>query len=384
MGTSVRPMVAGEDWRPDTTSARPGSVVLLVPGDLATRTGGYGYDREIVRGLMELGWRADVVSLAPGFPRPDEAARAGAAQALAALPDGAIVLADGLAFGALADEAEREAARLRFVALVHHPLALEHGLDDDARQTLRASETRALGAARGVVVTSAATVASLAPYAVPAERIAVVRPGTAHAPLARGTRGTAAVVADAPVELLTVATLTPRKGHDVLAEALARLPGRSWRLTCAGSTTMSPSTTSAFTAAVTRHGLADRVTLAGDLDEAALGRAYHRADVFVLPTRHEGYGMAVAEAVARGLPVVSTPTGAIPDLVDGASGVLVPFDDPSALAAALDRLVSDDDWRARLAAGARDRRGALPRWPDAARQMAAALVRFAAHGIVQR
>ncbi|MGE3471691.1 MAG: glycosyltransferase family 4 protein [Vicinamibacterales bacterium] len=377
-------MVAGEDWRPDPTTARPGAVVLIVPGDLATRTGGYGYDREIVRGLMELGWRVDVVSLAPGFPFPDDAARAHAVQALAALPDDTIVLADGLAFGALAEEARHEAARLRFIALVHHPLALEHGLDDDARRALTHSETAALAAARGVVVTSAATVASLAPYAVPAERIAVVLPGTAHVPLARGTRGTTPAFADAPVELLMVATLTPRKGHDILAEALGRLPRHSWRLTCAGSTTMSPPTTAAFTTAMVRHGLADRVTLAGDLDESALAAAYDRADVFVLPTRHEGYGMAVAEAVARGLPVVSTPTGAIPDLVDETSGVLVPVDDPAALAAALHRLVGDDEWRGRLAAGARARRDALPRWPEAARQMAAALVRFAAHGIVQR
>ncbi|MEZ5292876.1 MAG: glycosyltransferase family 4 protein [Vicinamibacterales bacterium] len=359
-------------------------MVLLVPGDLATRTGGYGYDREIVRGLMELGWRVDVVSLAPGFPCPDDAARSDAVRALAALPDDAIVLADGLAFGALAGEAEHEAARLRFIALVHHPLALEHGLDDAARRALMASETRALAAARGVVVTSAATVASLEPYGVPAERIAVVRPGTAHAPLARGTRGTSPAFAEAPVEILVVATLTPRKGHDVLAEALARLSHDSWRLTCAGSTTMSPATTAAFTASLDRHGLADRVTLAGDLDELALGAAYDRADVFVLPTRHEGYGMAVAEAVARGLPVVSTPTGAIPDLVDATSGALVPGDDPAALAAALDRLVTDDEWRARLAAGARARRDALPRWPDAAREMAAALTRFGAHGVVQR
>lgn len=212
----------------------PGSVVLLVPGSLDSRTGGYGYDREILRGLMELGWRANVRGLDASFPQPTPEARAHAAAALAALPPDTLVLADGLAFGAMAEEAERESARLRFVALVHHPLALEHGLDPATARALVASETRALRAARGVVVTSRATVGSLAAYGVTPERVAVVQPGTAEFPLARGTRGVAPPHPDQPVALLVVATLTPRKGHDVLLEALASLRHLPWRLSCAG------------------------------------------------------------------------------------------------------------------------------------------------------
>lgn len=362
----------------------PGSVVLLVPGSLDSRTGGYGYDREIVRGLMELGWRVNVRGLDVSFPQPTSEARAHAAAALAALPPHTLVLADGLAFGALGEEAEREAARLRFVALVHHPLALEHGLDPAMARALAASETRALRAARGVVVTSRATVASLTPYGVPPERVVVVQPGTAVAPLARGTRGTAPPRPDQPVELLAVATLTQRKGHDVLFEALEPLRHLPWRLTCAGGDHYQPDTTAALRAQVARLGLVDRVEFAGDLEASALARAYDRTDVFVLPTRHEGYGMAVAEAVACGLPVVSTPTGAIPDLVDDDSGVLVPIDDVAALTGALARIIGDDDERARLTAGARVRRDRLPRWSGAARQMAGALDRFGRDGVVQR
>ncbi len=357
-------------------SGAPRAVTLLVPGDLNLRTGGYGYDREIAAGLRALGWRVDVAALDGSFPFPTAEARAHAARTLAALPDGTLVLADGLAFGALAEEAEREAARLAFVGLVHHPLADETGLDDATAQAFVASEGRALACTRGVVVTSRATAGRLAAFGVPADRIAVVVPGTAPAPAARGTR--------APVALLCVATLVPRKGHDVLVAALARLTHRPWHLTCAGSLTLHPPTAAAVRNQLRATGLADRVSLAGDLDAPSLARLYDRADLFVLPTRHEGYGMAVAEAVARGLPVVSTATGAIPDLVDETSGAIVAMDDPAALAAALEPLLADAAALARVTAGARARRDRVPRWTDSAAAMAAALTRYAGHGIVQR
>ena len=356
------------------------AVTLLVPGDLGTRTGGYGYDREILAGLARLGWTTSVCALDASFPSPTPEARAHAVQALAALPDDTLVLADGLAFGVLDREAAHQAARLRFVGLVHHPLALENGVPADRVPVLVASERRALAGTRGVVVTSHATVASLAPYDVPADRIAVVLPGTPELPLARGTRGRGPIRTTAPVALLSVATLTPRKGHDVLVAALARLAHLPWHLTLAGSVTMHAPTTAAVRSSIEAHGLVDRVTFAGDLDEAALRAAY----VFVLPTRHEGYGMAIAEAVAAGLPVVATPTGAIPALVDDASGALVPIGDVDALTAALARMVGDDAVRISLAAGASRRRDTLPRWADSAMAMDHALRRFAANGIVQR
>lgn len=360
------------------------AVTLLVPGDLGTRTGGYGYDREILAGLARLGWQTSVCGLDASFPAPTPAARAHAARRLAALPDDTLVLADGLAFGVLDREATGEAARLKLVGLVHHPLALENGVPAERVAALVGSERRALACTRGVVVTSHATVQSLTPYDVPADRIAVVLPGTPDLPIACGSRGREGGRPDTPVMLLSVATLTPRKGHDVLIAALARLAHLPWRLTLAGSVTLHPPTTAALHAAIDAHGLADRVTFAGDLDETALRAAYDAADVFVLPTRHEGYGMAIAEAVAAGLPVVATPTGAIPDLVDETSGVIVSIDDVDALTTALARVVGDDEARIALAAGALRRRATLPRWADSAIAMDAALRRFAAHGIVQR
>ena len=343
----------------------PPALTFLIPGRLETRTGGYEYDRRIIEGLGRLGWHVNVLSLSDSFPRPTLGASAYAGAVLANLPDGAVVLVDGLAFGAMADQAEMHGERLRLVALVHHPLALETGLDHAEVARLRKTEVRALATARRVIVTSHATASTLASFGVTGDRISVVEPGTDVAPLARGS-GAAALA------LLCVASLTPRKGHNVLVEALARLRAFAWTLTCVGSTTLDPAWADTLTATVDTVGLAGRVTFVGEADREATGGYYDRSDVFVLPTRYEGYGMVVAESLARGLPVISTPTGAIPNLVGPDGGLLVPPGDVDGWEAAL-REVLHPDVRARLADGARRRRMLMRSWGTAAAEMASAL-----------
>ena len=344
---------------------------VVVPGDLEARTGGYGYDRRIIAGLRDRGWAVDVVHLDDSFPAPTAGARVHAAQALGSMPAGSTVLIDGLALGAMPDEVAREAGRLTIVALVHHPLASETGIGPALAAAFETSERRALAATRSVVVTSRATARALAEYNVTADRITVVEPGTDPAPLATHS---ASSTQQSALSLLCVATLTPRKGHELLLSALAAIPQRHWTLTCAGSLERDPATVARVRARTREADLADQVSFSGDLDAAALDEAYDRADLFVLPTFHEGYGMAVAEALARGIPVVSTATGAIEDLV-GDAGIVVAPGDLAAFTAALSLVLGDADLRARLAANARAVRDRLPTWDAAAEAMAGALER---------
>jgi glycosyltransferase involved in cell wall biosynthesis len=334
------------------------TLALVLPGDPRTPTGGYEYDRRIVDGLRARGWDVTMHALDSSFPAPTTAALAHARDTFARIPDGHTVLVDGLAFGALPDIAAAEAQRLRLVALIHHPLAAETGLDPERAEALRRSEARALAAVRSVVTTSAATARALADYGVPAERIVVVEPGTDRAPLAHGSGAPA-------LELLCVAPIVPRKGHAVLVEALFHLATRDWRLTCVGSLARSPETVARLRHRLAELRLADRVRLAGVLDRAALDACHARADVFVLATFHEGYGMALAEALARGLPIVSTRAGAVPDTVPADAGLLVPPGNVAALRDALARVLDDAALRERLAAGARRAREHLPTWEEA-------------------
>ncbi|MFT4102493.1 MAG: glycosyltransferase family 4 protein [Burkholderiaceae bacterium] len=355
---------------------------FLVPGSLTTPTGGYVYDRHIVAGLRALGWQVVVRQLDDGFPFPSAGALANAETRLAALPDDALVMIDGLAFGAMPECAARHAERLRLVALVHHPLALETGLTADAARWLETSERRALGCARRVIVTSPRTAATLAGWHVPPARIAVVEPGVvepgvagpgADAPAMRPQRRPA----EAP-RLLCIATLTERKGHALLFDALAQLGTLPWSLRCIGSRDRSPGTTERLEKQLRQSALAQRVVLAGELPESELAAAYAAADLFVLPTLYEGYGMVVAEAIAHGLPVVATATGAIPELVPADAGVVVAPGDGPALRAALAELLGDRRRLSRLTEGARRAAANARHWEQAADEIAALLGEIAA------
>lgn len=336
--------------------------VLLVPGDLHTPTGGYGYDRRLLDGWRAQGRPVDVLRLDGDWPWPGPDTRAQATAALARLADGTVVIADGLAFGALGEVVAPHAQRLHWVALVHHPLHLETGLSTEQAGQLRQAEARALRHARRVVVTSPHTAQDVAALGVPASRIAVVEPGVdaRPAPVARP------LPAGAPVNLLCVATLVPRKDHGLLLRALQGLQHLPWRLDCVGSPTRQPDHARALHAATASGPLAARVVWHGELDEAALQARYAAADAFVLASRHEGYGMVINEALQHGLPLVASRAGALAHTVPPAAGLLVPPGDEAAWRDALAAVIGDAALRARLAAGAREAAGRLPGWPQQA------------------
>jgi len=344
---------------------------FIIPGDLQAATGGYVYDRRMIAGLRDLGWQVTIHTLEASFPHPTAGALNHAQEILARLPDQALVLVDGLALGAMPHIIHPHAKRLRLLALIHHPLAAESGLAPDQALDLAQSEHLALQGMRHVLVTSHATQRALLAYGVDPGRVSVVEPGTDAAPLAPRRRGNT-------LNMLCVATLTPRKGHDLLFEALLPLSPH-WQLTCVGSLTRSPATVEALRHQLRQLRLDRQVVLAGEVDSSALAQFYAQANLFVLATRFEGYGMAVAEALAHGLPVISTRVGAIPELVGSQAGLLVATEDVGMLRAALDRVLSEPDLLDSLTMGAQAVRGTLPRWPDACALMSRVLQNASDH-----
>jgi glycosyltransferase involved in cell wall biosynthesis len=329
--------------------AEQAEVAFAVPGDLHTRTGGYGYDRRLIDGLRDRGLAIRHLAWPGGFPYPTTSDLAVAAATLAARSDGGLVIIDGLAFGAMPRLAAAEGQRLRLVALVHHPLALE----TMAPEAFIASEREALRHARAVIATSDATAETLRnAYGVPANRLVVAPPGTDRVPgaLRRGH----------PPHILSLGSVTPRKGHATLVSALAATQDLAWRCTIAGSLHRAPETVAALRAQIDAASLQARIVLAGEVDDAA--QLYADADLFALASLHEGYGMAFAEALAHGLPVIGTMAGAIPSVVPAEAGALVPPGDPVALAAALRRLLSVPAAMEEAAAAASRAAAALPGW----------------------
>jgi glycosyltransferase involved in cell wall biosynthesis len=336
-------------------------LAFAVPGDLNTPTGGYAYDRRMIAELRRLGWDVEVIDLGNEFPRPSPEASAAAFAKLKAVTQGTPLVIDGLAFGTLHVQARRLALRRKLVALVHHPLALESGLRPEEAVMFQITERAALSAAGRIVTTSHTTAHVLTShYRVPERRLIVAPPGNDKAVPARGSGG------NGPLSLLAVGALVPRKGYDVLIAALATLRELPWRLTIAGDRKRDPATAQSLEADIARFDLPERVTLAGAVSDDQLDALYDGADLFVLPSRYEGYGMAFAAALARGLPVIGTDAGAIPEAVPPDAGILVPPDNVPALAAALYRLITDPRERGRLAAAARAAAAQLPTWEDSA------------------
>jgi glycosyltransferase involved in cell wall biosynthesis len=444
---------------PAAPAPGPRSVHVVVPGDIddvAVPSGGNAYDRRVCRGLATTGWAVHELAVAGSWPRPDTAARASLARALAGLPDGAVVLLDGLVACGVPEVVVAAGRRLRTVVLVHLPLGDESGLAPDDAAELAALERETLHGAAAVVATSPWAARRLvAQHGLVAERVHVATPGVDPAPAARGT--------DGATRLLCVGSLTPTKGQDLLVEALAAVPdsvaigtaafgtagngtagndsagndsagndsagndsagndsagndsagndsagngtaaiatgaggtgaggtgagdgsGRPWGCDLVGPLHRDPGYAAAVARAVQRHGLGDRVRLTGPRTGAQLDAAYAAADLLVLPSRVESYGMVVTEALARGIPVLAAGVGGVPDTLghDPAGrvpGIVVPPAGDTAvvaaLAAALGRWFGEPALREGLRRAARARCRTLDGWEVTTRCLAGVLERL--------
>jgi glycosyltransferase involved in cell wall biosynthesis len=246
------------------------------------------------------------------------------------------------------------------------PLGATPFMNSEQLARLREIESAALRSAKHVIVTGRASLATLREYSLSSAQVTLIEPGTDIAELARRRSA-------GPLQLLCVATVHPLKGHELLVEALAQLASLPWQLTCVGSLTQSPETVARLRARLAQLGLTERVALLGEVPHAALGRIYRRSNLFVLATRFESYCMAAAEALAHGLPVISTQTGAMPELVGTRAGRLVPVGDQDLMRAALAAAMVDPTLLASWTEGAAAVRLRLPRWSDAAARFAALL-----------
>jgi glycosyltransferase involved in cell wall biosynthesis len=350
----------------------PSPLHFVVPGALTQRTGGYVYDRQIAEGLQRRGWTVAIHELAGRFPGPDPTAERALDHTLRRLPDDSRVAVDGLALGGLPVPAEAHGGRIVLIGLVHHPLCEETGLPAARAAELRKLEQRALRSCRGLIATSQFTADLLRPWLPASTGIRVVIPGTEPVPQARGPEAGAAPM------LLCVGSVVPRKGQDLLVQALAGLRTREWECVLAGSIERDPGFAGAVVAETERLGIADRVRIAGECGSRELEALYQSASLFVLPSWYEGYGMAFSEAMARGLPIIATTGGAIPQTVPRQAGLLVPPGDVQTLAAALARLLDEPGLRQTLARGALAHARTLPDWDQAVAGFAAAVDELAA------
>jgi glycosyltransferase involved in cell wall biosynthesis len=336
-------------------------IALLVPAPFDTLSGGYLYDRRLVEGLRALGHAVRVVELGGKHPHADATAEEAARAALAGLRPGEIPIVDGLGLPAFAPHADALRAR-GVVGLIHHPVSLEAAAD---RAALEPLERALFAACARLVVTSPMTATTLGTFGAEPSRVAVVEPGTDPAPRAKGSSGPGC-------RILSVGSIIPRKGHDVLLRALERLTDLDWTLRIAGAPA-DPVHLHSLQALAEELGLTARVAFLGALDAAALEAEYTAADLFALATHYEGYGMVVAEAQARGLPMALCTGGAVADLVAPGSAILAAPGDFNSLSRGMRRPLYDPLLRAGMAEASWRAGQSLPRWDAQAARFASIL-----------
>lgn len=341
-----------------------GPLHIVVPGPIDQRTGGYVYDRQIVEGLRALGRTVLVHELPGRFPDVDQEA-VDAAEAIIERFGQDLAVIDGLALPAFQDHIDR--LPMPWIGLIHHPLCMETGLTSEESASMASIEGLLMHRAAHLIVTSPGTRRDLVQFDIDPATVSVVLPGVEPARPARGSG------ADKPRQLLTVGSLTRRKGHLTLLEALGNLLDLDWHLNLVGSAHWDPEHAAEIEHQVETLGLSKRVAQTGEQDEAGLARLYDGADLFVLASHHEGYGMVLTEALARALPVVSTTAGAIPETVPEGAGLLVPPGKPAALADAMRSVLTGGEQYRRLADGAAAAREALQSWEESTRQFAEVL-----------
>jgi len=353
-------------------------VDVVLPGDIddpARPSGGNVYDRRVLDGLTRRGQRVEEHPVRGSWPDPDSDDLSRLAALLGTLPDDCVVLVDGLVASGASAVLVREAERLRLVVLLHMPVGPDR------------SEAIVLGAATAVLTTSNWARAQVRTW-YGLRQVDVALPGVD--PVAPATRHRDA----GGTSFICVAAVHRGKGHDVLLEALGALGDRAWMLTCVGSLDVDPTFVASLQTQVYARTWERRVLFTGPLSTAALAASYDAADLLVLPSRSESYGMVVAEALAHGLPVVASAVGGVSEALGGAEpvgampGLLVPPGDAPALTGALRSWLDDPGLRERLGRSAARRRPALRSWEatvsDVADVLARAGARTASRGGVRR
>lgn len=336
-------------------------LALVAPGDMNRVSGGYIYDRRLIKALCDASVDAFALVIPDLAPESTEAAVAEAAARMAQTD--APLLIDGLAHGAFPEELA-ESIGPRAVSLVHHPLHLERGLPEARAQALFESERAALRACRGALTTSRTTARQVTDaFGLDASRVRAAEPGVDPSPRAP--------IAGDPVVMLAVGALIPRKGYDLLLDALELVADVPWRLDIAGPEDPNPAHARSIKERVAASSVRDRVRFHGAVDPARLAELRLGADVFVSAAQHEGYGMAAVEAVAAGLPVAYAGGGALSEAVRGA-GIGTQWR-ADALAGALRPILSDPALRAAEAAKSWRAAQDLPRWAETAAKCVAAL-----------
>lgn len=339
-------------------------ILFVIPGDINLPTGGYRYDKEIVNAWKASGIDVELISLEGDYPFPSDQEKSNALDAVKKFPDADVAVVDGLLGGVLPEFIQKLSNAMPVVALIHHPLCLENGLNDKIAKALKTSEKKGLKFVSQIITTSPATTKTVSKlFGFDRSKIHTILPGVKRTQISRGSESQT-------THLLCVGSIIERKDHKTLLQALSTLKYLDWRLDCYGSTEFDKELYAQIQDIITKENLSKKVTFHGAVSDERLDAAYATSDIFVLPSLFEGYGMVYAEAIVRGLPVIATTAGAIPDTVPETCGILVEPNNIEMLAQALEKLITNEEMLNKFRQNAINAEPTFPTWQNSATRFA--------------
>jgi len=342
-------------------------IAFIIPGDINLPTGGYRYDKEIINAWKNSGVEVELINFVGNYPFPSEKEQQTAIDSIKNFPKADIAVIDGLLGGASPDFIKLLAQHIPVTALIHHPLCLENGLDEGTAKKLEASEKQGLEFVKNIITTSPATAKTVSElFQFKTDQIHTVLPGVTRGEFAKGS-------VNSTVNLLCVGSVIKRKGHRFLLEALSQIKHLDWQLDCYGSTEFDKNLFAELNEMLKTNKLSEKIKFHGAVSDAELEAAYLSADIFVLPSLYEGYGMVYAEAIVRGLPVIATNAGAIPQTVPKTCGILIEPENSKMLKQAIEQLISDSELRDQYRNATIREEPNFPTWQKSAHQFAAIL-----------
>ena len=354
-------------------------VALVLAGDIESESGGFYYDRRLRDRLRERGHAVEVVSLPRGSYRERLAPNLRARRLADRLSGFDVVVEDGLAHPSVLCANRRLDAPT--VALVHMIAWRERAAEGTnrgngtgfgtraraelVRRGVEAVERRFLRGVDAAVYNAETTRRDAAGLGGPTWNLVAPPAGDRFEPVVSESE-IRERARSGPLEVTFLGNVVPRKGLDALVEGVGRLDEDEVdsRLTVVGDRTVASDYAEAVADAVAEAGVDDRVEFVGRLDDEAVAARLRESHVLAVPSRYEPFGMVYLEAMGFGcVPLATTVGGAGEFVRDGESGVLVPPDDPRAVAAAL-RDLDDRDRLAAMGTAARRDYEARPEWPE--------------------
>jgi glycosyltransferase involved in cell wall biosynthesis len=347
-------------------------LLFLIYGSLQQISGGYLYDRKVIEYLEGKGVEVDCLQLPACLYLlcPLHNFYAPLRRLFRRSPSGSYdcIVVDELTHPSVfLPVSRRRGSGPPVVVLLHH-LKIQERIGPLLRIFARSMERSLLRRCDGIIVNSHTTERTVSDLIDAEAAIYVCPPGSdtlVQNPVVTEVEVSAEetevpAAAERPVRLLITGNIIPRKGHDLLIRMLADLSDLNWQLRMVGAA-VDPRYKKRVDRLIRWHELEDRIVYTGVLSGEALSRQYIEADVFVFPSRYEGFGISLAEAIRAGLPFIAFACGAIPE-VSGGRGLLVADGDLGTFQRHLQRLICDPAFRERTAEISRSLAADLPTW----------------------